>query len=186
MNKVDSTASVRMAEWRKRMKEEGWRSFNIWLPADQATALDTLLAVSKDTRRNTLTAILQAGIEALSGDRNAMTPDLAPPDEPLEDVARTQARKLHAAGKDREYIKRYLVELTRRDHLNYHDIAELVGAEYEPPTLAELDAYGIHEYERGFNYETLARWWNKAQYPNQGRGRWSKQSVEQFLNSPAP
>lgn len=183
MRKPDTNAPKRMAEWRNRMKSEGWRTFNIWLSGEQAAALDTLLAESNDTSRNTLTAVLEAGIATMA--HNAVTQS-APPS--TADVIRAHARQLVAAGRDREHIRRELALLTGRDEISYPDIAELTGTEYKPPTLAELYEYGAYEFfERGFGYATLARWWTESGYPTRsGRGKWHAQTVEKFLNAPAP
>ena len=62
MNTRDSTASQRMAKWRQRMKAEGWKSYNVWLPADKACVLDDLVAESDTNQRETLTRTLVAGI----------------------------------------------------------------------------------------------------------------------------
>ncbi len=176
-------ASTRMLEWRQRMKSEGWRTFNIWLPGESAQALNALLKGSADSSRNTLTSILEAGIKAMSRDGVTSV-------EPASsgDVIRDYARKLVTAGKDMEQIRRDLARLTGRDHLSYQDVAELTGTAYKPPTLAQLHAYGCYEYfERGFGFATLARWWSEAGYPTRsGRGKWHAQTVEKFLNDPPP
>ncbi len=95
-NKADSTASRRMAEWRQRMKAEGWKSFNIWLPADDARALDGLMDESDDSRRDTLTRTLAAGI------RNDVTDDAEQTIADLKDTIR--------------HLKRERVTLTEADY----------------------------------------------------------------------
>ena len=137
MRKPDTTVSARMAAWRKRMKEEGWRSINIWLPPESADALDTVLAAVDGSRRNTLTVTLQAGIEAMKGERNAVTKKVSK-GVAEQECKPVKSNRNEVTQQDKNervaYRNRMLLELEtlRQDHLSFKQIADVWNSKNRP------------------------------------------------------
>ena len=199
--KHDLTASTRMAEWRNRMKAEGWRTFNIWLPAEAAEALDEIINESTDTRRNTLTKVLQAGIEAMakhnavasaeSEQETAPVPTIDPvtgmaADETRQQVLaiyQEQATSVLAAGGSLEAARERVTELDG-DHPNLwtlERVCALIGQIYAPPARDLLLEQGQYLYDRGLSYQAIARSWNAQGFKPETGKKWSGKQIESFL-----
>ncbi len=199
--KHDLTASTRMAEWRNRMKAEGWRTFNIWLPAEQAEALDSLIKESTDTRRNALTEVLQAGIEAMAMHHALPTDESEPPPAPVPTIDpvtgmaadetrqqvlaiyQEQAKSVLAAGGSLEAARERVTELDG-DHPNLwtlERVCALIGQIYAPPARDLLLEQGQYLYERGVSYRAIARSWNAQGFQPETGKKWSGRQVESFL-----
>ena len=84
-----SQAASLMAAWRKRMKDKGWKAFHIWIPAEDVSALKSIMDESGASSRDTLTAVLKAGIAAM---RHHTPAELAL--RPIADMTREDAPTL--------------------------------------------------------------------------------------------
>ena len=167
----DTTAAKRMAEWRKRMKSEGWQALTVWLPPGQVAELDGVLEASEDSRRDTLTKILQAGIEALSN-RKTVTKD-------IRERRKTVTQGIKEESSDRKTVTQEIREQSDRNQVTPSPVVTpSERARYRERMILE----GETLIQDGLSLQQIVDQWNeRGRPPPSGRGKWNKQNLHRLL-----
>ena len=119
---IDRTSAKRMAAWRKRMWDEGWKRIDLWLSPEALERLDKILADTPEIKRLVVTELFEEAMAAR--ERKTVTANPVTP----------EANPVTVMTDREKYRERMILELKtlRQDGLSFSQIATMWNVRGRP------------------------------------------------------